>query len=161
MATEAGAPDEADLVLVRTVSAEGRSRAHVGGRMAPIGVPAEIGEHLVAVHGQSDQWRLRHLDQHRDLLDRLVVPNWSTRSRHTGWRMRTMPTHSENSPNSRAHARERAQEAAALTVGLERIDAADPQPGEDHALAVEAERLGHVEDLRAAASGGHGPAVRC
>ena len=35
----------------------------------------------------------------------------------------------------RAHARERAQEAAALTVGLERIDGVDPQPGEDHALA--------------------------
>ena len=74
VATEAGAPDEADLVLVRTVSAEGRSRAHVGGRMAPIGVLAEIGEHLVAVHGQADQWRLRHLDQHRDLLDRFGGP---------------------------------------------------------------------------------------
>ena len=42
--------------------------------MAPIGVLAEIGEHLVAVHGQSDQWRLRHLDQHRDLLARFGGP---------------------------------------------------------------------------------------
>ena len=27
-------------------------------------------EHLVAVHGQADQWRLRHGDQHRAMLDR-------------------------------------------------------------------------------------------
>ncbi len=30
---------------------------------------SEIGEHLVAVHGQADQWRLRQADQHRALLD--------------------------------------------------------------------------------------------
>ncbi|CCH69093.1 DNA repair protein recN [Phycicoccus elongatus Lp2] len=152
VATEAGAPDEADLVLVRTVSAEGRSRAHVGGRMAPIGVLAEIGEHLVAVHGQADQWRLRHLDQHRDLLDRFGGPELE--HAFTAYRM-AYEDHAnaqQELTELRAHARERAQEAAALTVGLERIDGADPQPGEDHALAVEAERLGHVEDLRAAAS---------
>ena len=52
-AVEAGADAEDGLVLVRTVTAEGRSRAHVGGRSAPIGVLSEIGEHLVAVHGLS------------------------------------------------------------------------------------------------------------
>jgi DNA repair protein RecN (Recombination protein N) len=64
-AAEAGADVTDGLVLVRSVSAEGRSRAHVGGRSAPVGVLAEIGEHLVAVHGQADQWRLRQSDQHR------------------------------------------------------------------------------------------------
>ena len=47
----------------------GALRAHVGGRSAPVGVLAEIGETLVAVHGQSDQWRLRQRDQHRVVLD--------------------------------------------------------------------------------------------
>ena len=76
-AVEAGADvpgADPDLVLVRTISQEGRSRAHVGGRSAPIGVLAEIGEHLVAVHGQADQWRLRQPDQHRELLDRFGWP---------------------------------------------------------------------------------------
>ena len=41
----------------------------IGGRSAPVGVLAEIGEHLVAVHGQADQWRLRQSDQHRAVLD--------------------------------------------------------------------------------------------
>ncbi len=68
-AAEAGADVSDGLVLVRSVSAEGRSRAHVGGRSAPVGVLSEIGEHLVAVHGQADQWRLRQSDQHRAVLD--------------------------------------------------------------------------------------------
>ena len=68
-ATEAGGEVDDSLVLVRTVSGEGRSRAHVGGRSAPVGVLGELGEHLVAVHGQADQWRLRRPDEHRELLD--------------------------------------------------------------------------------------------
>ncbi|MFL6169463.1 MAG: AAA family ATPase, partial [Ornithinibacter sp.] len=68
-AAEAGADVADGLVLVRSVSADGRSRAHVGGRAAPVGVLADLGEHLVAVHGQADQWRLRRADQHREVLD--------------------------------------------------------------------------------------------
>ena len=68
-AAEAGADVGDGLVLVRSVSADGRSRAHVGGRAAPVGVLAELAEHLVAVHGQADQWRLRRADQHREVLD--------------------------------------------------------------------------------------------
>ena len=55
-------------------SADGRSRAHVGGRAAPVGVLAELAEHLVAVHGQADQWRLRRADQHREVLDAVRRP---------------------------------------------------------------------------------------
>src|SRR5450756_3212060 len=71
-AIEAGGDAEDDLILARTVSAEGRSRAHVGGRSAPVSVLGELGELLVAVHGQSDQWRLRQPEQHRVLLDRFA-----------------------------------------------------------------------------------------
>ena len=69
-AAEAGAEVD-DGLRARALGrrAEGRSRAHVGGRTAPVGVLGEIGEHLVAVHGQADQWRLRQSDQHRAVLD--------------------------------------------------------------------------------------------
>ena len=40
-------------------------------------------------------------------------------------------------------------------MGLERIEALDPQPGEDTALGVESERLGHAEELRAGAGAAH------
>ncbi len=69
-ADEAGAEHEdGELVIARTMTASGRSRAHVGGRTAPVGVLAELGRHLVAVHGQADQWRLKQGEAHREVLD--------------------------------------------------------------------------------------------
>src|SRR5690606_3244406 len=56
----------AHLILGRSVSAEGRSRASVGGRSAPIGVLNEIGQQLVVVHGQSEQIRLRSATAQRE-----------------------------------------------------------------------------------------------
>ncbi|HEY8591048.1 MAG TPA: AAA family ATPase, partial [Naasia sp.] len=47
----------AELLISRTVAAEGRSRAGVGGRSAPAGLLAELAGELVVVHGQSDQMR--------------------------------------------------------------------------------------------------------
>src|SRR5690348_3735409 len=43
--------DGTDLVLRRTVSSGGRSRAHVGGAGAPVSVLAELADRLVSVHG--------------------------------------------------------------------------------------------------------------
>ena len=65
LAEEAGGTAEdideqtSELLLARTVNASGRSRAHVGGCSAPIGTLSQIGQTLVAVHGQSDQLRLK------------------------------------------------------------------------------------------------------
>ena len=74
-AADAGADVSDGLVLVRSVSGDGRSRAHVGGRAAPVGLLAELAEHLVAVHGQADQWRLRRADQHREAVDAFGGPS--------------------------------------------------------------------------------------
>ena len=57
-------------MLARNVSAEGRSRAFVGGRLGPVSVLAEVAEPLVAVHGQSDQHRLLQPRAQREALDR-------------------------------------------------------------------------------------------
>lgn len=67
---EVGAQLEADeLIVNRTVSAEGRSRAAVSGASVPVGILSEIAESLVAVHGQSDQIRLRSALAQRQALD--------------------------------------------------------------------------------------------
>ena len=59
-AVEAGGElDEGTLIVARTVSASGRSRAHVGGRSVPVGLLAELADDLVAVHGQAEQVLLR------------------------------------------------------------------------------------------------------
>ena len=67
---EAGGEVEGDRVLLaRNVSAEGRSRAFVGGASVPVSQLAAVAEPLVAVHGQADQHRLLQPRAQRDALD--------------------------------------------------------------------------------------------
>ncbi|MEW1953818.1 DNA repair protein RecN [Terrabacter sp. NPDC080008] len=152
-AEEAGGEHDAgELVLARTIAATGRSRAHVGGRTAPVSVLAELGQLLVAVHGQADQWRLKQGDAHRAVLDDFGG------SELTALRERVAALHDRWRECAREHARlvsearERAREIDSLTASLEEIEAVDPQPGEDLALRAEDERLAHADTLRLAAA---------
>ncbi len=154
-AGDAGADVHDGLVLVRSVSRDGRSRAHVGGRSAPVGLLAELAEHLVAVHGQADQWRLRRSDQHRQVLD--DFGGGDVHGALTAYREvhSALAAASSSLRTLRTAAADRAREADTLRTGLERIEALDPQPGEDHRLRVESERLGHAQELGGAASAAH------
>src|ERR687884_560442 len=53
-------------------SAEGRSRAHMGGRQVPVATLINVADDLVAVHGQSDQQRLLQPGRQRAALDRFA-----------------------------------------------------------------------------------------
>ncbi len=71
--TELGAELDGQMVILsRQVNAGGRSRAFAGGVSVPAGTISELGEELIAVHGQSDQIRLTKGDQQRLLLDRFA-----------------------------------------------------------------------------------------
>jgi len=151
-AAEAGGElDDDVLVLARSVSAEGRSRAYLGGRGVPAGTLAELADSCVAVHGQSDQSRLLQPARQRAALD-------SFGGTAVGGPLATYRDRFEELRSVRAElaqitglARERAQEADLLRFGLDEIEAVGPQPGEAAALAVEEARLGHADGLRVAA----------
>ncbi|WP_204358035.1 MULTISPECIES: DNA repair protein RecN [unclassified Streptomyces] len=155
-AEEAGAElDDGALLISRTVSAEGRSRAHVGGRSVPVGLLAELAEDLVAVHGQTDQQGLLRPARQRQALDRyagdaVAVPLEKYAAAHR--RLRAVAGELEEITT---RARERAQEADLLRFGLDEINAVEPVAGEDVELAAEAERLGHAESLSSAAQVAH------
>jgi len=142
----------AELILARTVSAEGRSRGVVGGRSTPVGVLAELGEQLVVVHGQSDQLRLRSATAQRDALDASAGPQHAQllgeyAEAYQAWR--TLASELEVLSLDRES---RAREAEQLRIDLEEFAELAPQPGEDEELAARAERLGNLEDLRQAAT---------
>ncbi|QAY74278.1 DNA repair protein RecN [Agromyces protaetiae] len=153
---EAGGEIEAgELLLGRSVSAEGRSRAVVGGRSAPVGVLAELGEALVVVHGQADQQRLRSSSAQREALDRFAGPALASvlaeyRIAFERWR-----GESRELERLRETHDARLREAEELRAALEEIEAADPQPGEDVDLAERSDRLTNLEDLRLAAAQAH------
>ena len=152
-AAEAGADpdDDGSLILARSVSAEGRSRAFLGGRSVPVGVVAELAENLLAVHGQTDQLRLSRPAEQRRALDRYAGAEHLAlldryRTAHARWRELVADL-----DRRRTQARELAQAADVLRHGLEEIAAVAPEPGEDEALDVQAKRLADADALRASA----------
>jgi DNA repair protein RecN (Recombination protein N) len=152
---EAGGDAQDGLILVRTLSAGGRSKAHVGGRTVPVSVLGELGELLVAVHGQSDQWRLRQPEQHRVVLDRFAGVSVSEPLDRYAALYDDFHQVGAELIHLRGLARDRAREVDVLRTGLEEIESVDPLPGEDLELRGEDERLAHSDGLRASAGQAH------
>jgi len=154
-AIEAGGDVQDGLILARTVSAGGRSRAHVGGRTVPVSVLGELGELLVAVHGQSDQWRLRQPEQHRVVLDRFAGESVAGPLERYAALYDELHQVADELRHLRELARDRAREVDVLRTGLEEIEAVNPLSGEDLDLRAEDERLAHCDGLRASAVQAH------
>lgn len=149
--TDAGGLIEGDeLLLGRSVSAEGRSRAVVGGRSTPVAVLGELGELLVAVHGQSDQVRLRSTSAQREALDRFAGPHFAEVLGEYAHAFRRWKANAAELAELIAARDAREKEAEELRLSISDIEAAAPQPGEDEQLTALAQRLMHTEDLRVA-----------
>lgn len=147
--------DRVALLLSRAVSAEGRSRAVVGGRTTPVGVLAELGRDLVVVHGQADQVRLRSATAQRDALDRFAGPELSTVLDDYQDTYRRWQAGQGELDVLVAERDRREREAEDLRAAIEEIETVAPRRGEDAELAERAERLGNLEELRLAAAGAH------
>lgn len=151
-ATEAGAEqDGQSLLLSRSVSAEGRSRARVGGVGVPAATLARWAADLVAVHGQADQQLLLSPARQRSCLDAYGgVGLQEARTRYVEAFDRLGGVTVELDVLV-TRARERARELDLLEAGLTAIADVDPQPGEDIDLVAEELRLAHTDSLRRAA----------
>lgn len=147
--------DDGVLLLSRVVGADGRSRAQVGGRSVPVGTLAELADELIAVHGQTDQLRLRSATTQRESIDRFGgddVGQTLTAYETVYRKCLDVETTLERLTTQ---SRERAREAELLRFGLAEIEAVDPQEGEDLTLATEVGRLSHADLLKSAASSAH------
>jgi DNA repair protein RecN (Recombination protein N) len=146
-----GEVEDGRVVLARNVTAEGRSRAFVGGASVPVSTLAGVAEPLVAVHGQSDQHRLLRPRAQREALDRFGGD--ATAGLLEGYRRLDAELEAVERELEEVVAtqRDRAREADLLRFGLGEVEAVDPEPGEDAALAAEEARLGHADTLRGAA----------
>jgi len=146
-----GVIEDGSLVLARQLSAEGRSRAFLGGASVPVSALQAVADHLVAVHGQSDQHRLLQSDAQRAAVDGFAgVPVAELKTRYADQYTRLRAVEAELAEVVGA-ARERAREADVLRLGLAEIEAVAPESGEDVRLATEESRLGFADTLRTAA----------
>lgn len=143
------------LVLARSVSAEGRSRAFAGGRSVPVSLLTYLADDLVAVHGQADQQQLLKPGRQRQALDRFAGPG---ASRTLGEYQRAYQRHAAvraELEDLLTRTRERMREADDLRRGLAEIERAAPIAGEDVELHAEAERLSNADALQTAATTAH------
>jgi len=144
--------DDGELIIGRSISAEGRSRATVGGRTTPVSVLGEIGEQLVVVHGQSDQIRLRSSTAQREALDRFAGAELSAIVGTYQDVFRRWQANQGELDVLVAESDRRAREAEDLRLATAEIEAAAPQRGEDVELGERVDRLTNLEDLRLASA---------
>lgn len=141
--------DDGSVIAARSVSKEGPSRAYLGGRSVPAKSLSSFTTELLALHGQNDQLRLMRPDEQRSALDRFIDGD-ARLARYRAIRDEWLAARRDLA-DRRQRARELAQEADRLQFGLNEIDAAAPDPGEDEALVTEIRRLSELDALREAA----------
>ena len=147
--------EDGELLVSRSISSEGRSKATVSGRSVPVGVLTEIGEHLVVVHGQSDQIRLKSAAAQREALDQFAGASLAALTdkyseTYTAWKMAANRLQVLTTESS-----SRAREADEIRAAVEELTKLDPKSGEDAELSELAEKLTHLEELRIAAAAAH------
>ena len=140
--------DGVELVTLRQISSQGRSRATVGGVQVPVSAAAGLLTDLATIHGQSEQTRLSTPERQRELLDAFAAPAALEDYRRDFAEHRRI---TEELAGLEADAMNRAREIDVLRFGLEEIAAVNPGEGEDEALAAEAVRLADADDLKALA----------
>jgi DNA repair protein RecN (Recombination protein N) len=141
--------DDGSIIAARSVSRDGPSRAYLGGRSVPAKSLSGFTTELLTLHGQNDQQRLMRPEEQRAALDRFADverPLKRYRTVRDDWLAAR-----RDLADRKQRARELAQEADLLKFGLNEIDTAAPQPGEDVALVDDIRRLSELDALREAA----------
>ena len=142
--------DEREVILARAVPAEGRSRAWVDGRMAPVGALAETAAAMVEIHGQHEHRALVTPAAQRHVLDAYAGTDLG-RLRALRRRLRELD---DAQGALGGDAQQRAREADVLRYQVEEIAAARVEdPAEDAALRLEEDRLADFGAYRDAALG--------
>jgi DNA repair protein RecN (Recombination protein N) len=137
--------EDAELLVTRTISAEGRSEVFVNGRLATVAVLAQLLGDALEITSQGEHQALLRPEVQAELLDRhgglgpLVA---EVAAAYARWR-----ACAQELADRRAQAEELARREDQLRFEIEQIDRVDPQPGELESLEVDHARLAHVERL--------------
>jgi DNA repair protein RecN (Recombination protein N) len=139
--------EDGEVILARSIGADGRSTARIGGQLTTAGALAELAGVLVEVHGQHQAQRLLSSAVQTALLDRslgdahaLALAAYAEVFDRRGAAVAELE-------RLREAARDREREVDLLAYQVREIRDVDPRPGESEELAAEEARLGHVERL--------------
>ena len=140
-----------DLVLARRVTAEGRTRAYVGGRSAAVGELRAAAEGLLAFYGQHEHRKLTLASAQLDVLDAFAGEKQRRRRAACAAAHGAARESAAALEELRARAGARQRELDLLAHELREIEDLQPSEDDERALLDERERLRHLQALRAAA----------
>ena len=148
-----GLVEDGSLILTRSVSTDGKSKATASGATVNASTLGEITEPLIAIHGQSANTQIVKSVRQRELLDLFAgVELQETLTRYAG----TFNTYNEMKAKLKAlisNASARDSEIADLEMLAKQWATLKPTRNEFAAIDDEIRKLASVEDLRIAASG--------
>jgi DNA repair protein RecN (Recombination protein N) len=139
-----------ELILSRTLTAEGRSRGYVCGNVAPISLLAEIGDELVDLHGQHEHQSLLKPERQLDLLDGYAGADGL--SGEVGERVATLRELAKTIAELESDDRERTRRMEFLRHEIAEIDAADLRAGEEEELKARRNLIANAERIFSLAS---------
>jgi len=149
---ENGIPAEGDIILRRTVAADGRTRAFVNDEAVGVTLLRDLGSQMVEIHGQADDRGLFDAATHRRLLDAFgghEVLAASVAERFAEFERTRIDLQALRRAAAQAGA-----DADFVRHAVSELSALSPQPGEEPQLASERTLLMNAsriaEDLSAA-----------
>ncbi|MCB1531766.1 MAG: DNA repair protein RecN [Alphaproteobacteria bacterium] len=131
-----------EIILRRSVGADGRSKAFINDQPVSVGLLRQIGDSLVEIHGQFDTHGLLDPSTHRDLLDEYAGIGGSVAAQWGEWRAKEKALAALRSSADKARADE-----DFLRQAIEDLDALGPKEGEEQELADLRERLMNREQV--------------
>ena len=138
--------EDGELIVVRTVSADGKSKATINGVSATASTLATIGENLVEVHGQAANHTITKSSRQRELVDRFGAIDLSDyqSALHRYHEMKERIAALKKSIAAKD------KELAELKEFTKEFSTINPQQGEYGEIESEIARLSSVEELRTA-----------
>lgn len=151
----ASVEEESEIVAIRRVSADGRSRVTINGSMASVTELTEAIAPSIELCGQHEQQRLLRPSEHLRMLDAWAAEAVASPLEEYGVAF----DRAKEAAAELARVREASTASAArldeARFTLRQIDAVDPREGEYDELAADLARSEHAESLASAADAAH------
>jgi DNA repair protein RecN (Recombination protein N) len=136
---------DGECILRRIVTSEGRSRSFINGRNCPLSSLRELGQFLVAIHGQHEHQSLLQKEQHRVLLDNFAA--------HSRLQTDTLNSHQHYHKLNKSltalttQSSEQQAKVQLLSYQVEELDLLGLEPDEAKALELEQKTLSQATQI--------------
>lgn len=139
-----------ELVLTRTIAADGRSRSRINGRLVTMNLLQEVGRSLIEIAGQNEHHQLGAPAAQRDLLDAFSGDEAVRLAVRVSELVAELARYRADLDAVQDSERDRARELDVLKFEIKEIEEADPKPNESDELSAKAARLEHADAIASA-----------